>query len=50
MGGSPDGLIETIDEGLGVLEIKCPWKGKDKTIQEMVDFWFNFYLEYDRND
>ena len=36
LGGSPDGVIETKNEGVGLLEIKCPYTGKDMTVPEMV--------------
>jgi len=36
LGGSPDGLVETPNEGLGTLEIKCPWSGRDMTVDEMI--------------
>ncbi len=43
MGASPDGIIECSCCGYGVLEIKCPYSCRDKTLQERVDE-SKFYL------
>ena len=46
IGGIPDGLIKTPNEGEGILEIKCPYKGKDMKISEMIANFKTFYLYY----
>ena len=37
LGSSPDGLVCACDE-LGVLEVKCPYKHRDFTVEEMIEF------------
>ena len=39
LGSSPDGIISEASatvKGCGVLEIKCPWKYKDMTVEQMI--------------
>jgi hypothetical protein len=44
LGGSPDGLVATPNEGKGIIEIKCPYSGKDLDFKEMIDTKKSFYL------
>eukprot|EP00795_Rhopilema_esculentum_P011216 gene11216-21392_t len=38
LGCSPDGIITSKEmNGPGALEIKCPWKYKDSSINEMIE-------------
>jgi len=36
MGGSPDGMVSTPDDGDGTLEIKCPYSCKEMGREEML--------------
>jgi len=49
LGVSPDGIVECTCCGTGCLEIKCPWKFKDYSIEEMVDEKGS-YLQRDDDD
>lgn len=46
LGGAPDGIVVT-PTGKGFLEIKCPYSGKDMTIQEMIKQYSWFCLRLD---
>ena len=37
LGGSPDGEVETLNEGVGNIEIKCPYIAKDTTITDILE-------------
>ena len=44
MGVSPDGLVDVVDPGTGavkrhLIEIKCPWKCKDRALHSGDDFY-----------
>ena len=41
LGSSPDGIIETKAGGKGVLEVKCPWKHRDNTIDKIIEVELN---------
>ena len=36
MAGLSDGEVDCPIDGLGLVEIKCPWSGKDMTVGEMI--------------
>ena len=50
LAGSPDGLIKLSTLDYGVLEIKCPYNGKDLTIEEMVNDLKSFCSEQKNNE
>ena len=37
MGGAPDGIIKTKYEGIGFLEIKCPYNKRDYSIKQIIE-------------
>lgn len=44
LGASPDGKVCDQNQ-TGILEIKCPYSARDKTVQEAVDSYPNFFME-----
>ena len=37
LGCSPDGMVLTEDQQRGVLEVKCPWKYRDCTVEQIME-------------
>ena len=48
LGASPDGILQCKCCGTGVLEIKCPYKFKNFTIDQIYSE--NYHIEKDEND
>ena len=56
LGSSPDGIIETKAGEKGVLEVKCPWKHRDNTIDKITEVELNgkeekggFFLTHEKD-